>query len=145
VRQRAERARVDVSADTSDGIPPFSGEERGIKQVLLNLLSNAIKFTPEGGEISVVTQPSADGGLVITVTDNGLGMPRGEIELAFAPFVQLDSTHSKHYEGSGLGLPLVKSLVKMHGGTVRIESEIDQGTSVILHFPAERMVRDIAV
>jgi signal transduction histidine kinase len=145
VRQRAERAQVDVSADTSDGIPPFSGEERGIKQVLLNLLSNAIKFTPEGGEISVVTQPSADGGLVITVTDNGLGMPRGEIELAFAPFVQLDSTHSKHYEGSGLGLPLVKSLVEMHGGTVRIESELDQGTSVILHFPAERMVRNLAV
>jgi signal transduction histidine kinase len=145
VRQRAERAQVDVRADTSDGIPPFSGEERGIKQVMLNLLSNAIKFTPEGGEISVVTQPSADGGLVITVTDNGLGMPRGEIDLAFAPFVQLDSTHSKHYEGSGLGLPLVKSLVEMHGGTVRIESEIDQGTSVILHFPAERMVRDVAV
>ena len=145
IRQRAERAQVDVRAETSDGIPPFSGEERGIKQVLLNLLSNAIKFTQEGGEISVVTQPSADGGLVITVADNGLGIPHGEISLAFAPFVQLDSTHAKHFEGSGLGLPLVKALVEMHGGTVRIESELGQGTSVIVHFPAERMVQNLAV
>ena len=144
VNQRAERAEVAVRVETAEDIPPFNGEERGIKQILLNLLTNAIKFTPENGEISVSTQMSADGGLVITISDNGIGMLRSEIPLAFAPFVQLDSAHSRQYEGTGLGLPLVKSLVEMHGGSVRIDSEIDQGTSVVMRFPNTSMVRDVA-
>jgi signal transduction histidine kinase len=144
VNQRAERAEVAVRVETAEGIPPFNGEERGIKQILLNLLTNAIKFTPENGEISVSTQMSADGGLVITISDNGIGMLRSEIPLAFAPFVQLDSAHALQYEGTGLGLPLVKSLVEMHGGSVKIDSEVDQGTSVVVRFPNTSMVRDVA-
>ena len=142
VNQRAERAGVSVRVDTEEDMPPFNGEERGIKQILLNLLTNAIKFTPANGEITVITHMSADGALVITISDTGIGMARSEIPLAFAPFVQLDSAHSRQYEGTGLGLPLVKSLVEMHGGSVRIDSEIDQGTSVVLRFPNSSMVRE---
>lgn len=139
VRQRAAQNDIHLDVDVEQNLPPLNGEERGIKQILINLLSNAIKFTPKDGRVSVIARASADHGLVISVADTGIGIAPQDIPLAFAPFVQIDSTHARQYEGTGLGLPLVKSLVEMHGGTVRIDSEVDKGTTVIVHLPADRI------
>ena len=111
-----------------------------IKQVLLNLLSNAIKFTPEGGVISIESGHDAAGGVVICVRDTGIGIATDMIPLAFEPFGQIDSTLARKFEGTGLGLPLVKTLVELHQGNVTMDSSLGRGTSVFIAFPASRCV-----
>ncbi|MDD9914419.1 MAG: ATP-binding protein [Rhodospirillaceae bacterium] len=108
-----------------------------LRQVLLNLLTNAIKFTPEGGEITVRVERSADNGIEFTVTDTGRGIAKRDISRILEPFTQVDSTDSDQLEGTGLGLYLAKHLVEKHGGTLSIESELGVGTAVKFSLPAE--------
>ena len=109
-----------------------------IKQILLNLLSNAVKFTPEDGKVSVRASRREDGGITIEVADTGIGIPAGDIERALEPFAQVDSRLQREFEGTGLGLPLVKSMSELHDGRLIIESVVDQGTTVRVELPAER-------
>ncbi len=109
------------------------------KQILINLLSNAIKFTPNGGKVTIKSWPHPDDGYVFQVTDTGIGIALADIPKALSPFQQIDSDLNRKYEGTGLGLPLTKALVELHGGSLDLQSEVDVGTAVTVRFPAERI------
>jgi signal transduction histidine kinase len=101
-----------------------------LKQILLNLLGNAVKFTPAGGTIALSIAPTSDGRLTFRISDNGIGIPEGQIDLALAPFGQVDSRLARKYEGTGLGLPLTKHLVEIQSGTFSLSSAPGEGTTV---------------
>jgi signal transduction histidine kinase len=121
-----------------DALPPMLIDRLRTKQILLNLLSNAIKFTPENGSVAIRADRDAAGRVVICVRDTGIGVAPDMIALAFEPFRQIDSTLARESEGTGLGLPLVKKLIELHDGEVRLESTVKVGTAVFIAFPAAR-------
>jgi signal transduction histidine kinase len=116
-------------------------DERRLKQALINLLSNAVKFTPAGGCIDVDAELTPSGGVAFSVKDTGVGMKPDDIPIALDPFGQLESALSRMHQGTGLGLPLVKNLIELHGGTLRIDSQPGVGTTVSIDLPADRVVR----
>lgn len=138
----ADRCGVRLRTDHEADQPLLSGDERIVRQILLNLMNNAIKFTHEGGRVEVVTRLEPDNRLAIVVSDTGIGMDRSEIARAMEPFVQLNEDYNKTHGGTGLGLPLVRSMVKLHGGTLTIDSMKDHGTTVIVRFPAARTLAE---
>ena len=138
VRELAGKKNLALATELTPGLPRVNADERMIKQILLNLLSNAVKFTPEDGKVSVRASRREDGGITIEVADTGIGIPAGDIERALEPFAQVDSRLQREFEGTGLGLPLVKSMSELHDGRLIIESVVDQGTTVRVELPAER-------
>jgi signal transduction histidine kinase len=114
-------------------------DERRLRQILINLLSNAVKFTPEGGEVRV-TSTRRNGGLAISVIDTGIGMAAEDIPRALAPFGQIESKVRRKQEGTGLGLPLAKRFVELHGGIFTIDSKLNSGTTVTFLLPRSRMI-----
>jgi signal transduction histidine kinase len=110
-----------------------------VKQVILNLLSNALKFTDTDGTVSIETGRDGSGSIFLRVRDTGIGIPSEMISVVFEPFRQIDSALARKYEGTGLGLSLVKTFVELHGGSVGIESEVNRGTTVSLTFPQSRI------
>jgi len=117
-----------------DGELPVEGEAAKLRQIFLNLLSNAVKFTQPGGTVALT---ATDDGRTIfaTVADTGIGMSPQDIQVALTPFGQVDNRLERKYEGTGLGLPLAKSLVELHGGALDIESVIGQGTRITVRLP----------
>ncbi len=111
------------------------GETAKLRQIVLNLLSNAVKFTKPGGSLSLTVREVAGERLEIRVADSGIGMSREDIPIALAPFGQVDSSLSRRYEGTGLGLPLTKVLIELHGGQLEIASEPGVGTTVLVSLP----------
>jgi len=111
-------------------------DERLAKQMLVNLLSNAVKYTPSGGEATIRLLAGADGAATVEVKDNGVGMDQADVQKALEPFGRIDSALVSQMRGTGLGLPLVKALIELHGGRLEIDSEPGRGTTVRLHFPA---------
>jgi signal transduction histidine kinase len=109
-------------------------DPRALKQVLVNLIGNALKFTPRGGEIRISASALPEG-IEIVVADTGIGMAAADIPRALTVFGQLDNAYARRHEGSGLGLPLAKSLVELHGGTLAIESAPGAGTRVFIRLP----------
>jgi signal transduction histidine kinase len=114
------------------------GDATRIRQIFLNLLSNAVKFTPAGGGV-VLSGRADEDGFMFTVTDSGIGMTEDEAVMALQPFRQIDSSLSRRYQGTGLGLPLTKSLVSLHGGAMDIKSAPGQGTTVTVWLPRQRV------
>jgi signal transduction histidine kinase len=114
------------------------GDERLLKQALLNLLSNAAKFSHPNGRVRLNIAVAGDGGIEFRVTDQGIGMRQADIPKAMEPFVQLDGSLQRRYEGTGLGLPLAKVMVEMHGGTLTIDSVESVGTVVTIRLPPAR-------
>jgi len=141
IEQRAFDKGIDLSLSTDNGPQRIYVDARRFKQILLNLLSNAMKFTPENGEIFLETQRIDDGSFSVTVVDTGIGMDEEGLKKAMAQFGQVDSGFSRKYDGSGLGLPLTKEMVELHGGTFSVESALGLGTKVTLVFPEDRVVR----
>jgi len=141
VRELALEGDVEVKLDCGSALPPLRADERRLKQILINLLSNAVKFTPPGGKITVSVQADPARGFVVEVRDTGIGIAPEDIPKALEPFAQIDSTLSRRYEGTGLGLPLTRSLIELHGGTIHIESELGEGTLITVTFPPERIIR----
>ena len=133
VRGRAEENRLRLVYDDA-ALPEIQADPRAVKQILLNLATNAIKFTPEGGVVTIVVEPKS-AGLIIRVSDTGIGISQEDIARLAQPFEQIDSQHSRQHEGTGLGLALSKSLVELHGGNFTIESVVGQGTTVIFTLP----------
>ncbi len=109
-------------------------DDVAFRQVLMNLLSNAVKFTPRGGSVEV-TAEIRDGRCWITVADTGIGIPAEDLDRVLRPFEQQDNSYTKHSHGTGLGLPIAKSLVELQGGTLTIESAVGRGTSVTFDVP----------
>jgi signal transduction histidine kinase len=138
VEPQAEKGHVRLSARVEEGLPPLRADERRIRQVLINLLSNAVKFTPEGGRVRISCLRHG-AGVGISIADTGIGMAQDDIPKALEPFGQIDSKLARKYEGTGLGLPLAKHLVELHGGTLGIESRVNAGTTVTILFPPVRM------
>jgi two-component system cell cycle sensor histidine kinase PleC len=125
-------------------MPRIWADERAVRQVCLNLLSNAIKFTPQGGEIWLKVGWTASGGQYMSVKDTGPGIPEEEIPIVLASFGQGSNSIKSAEQGAGLGLPIAKSLVDMHGGTFTLKSKLRIGTEVIVTFPPERVMSALA-
>jgi signal transduction histidine kinase len=138
VAEMAFKADIACSMMVEPGLPSFRGDGKKLQQILINLLSNAIKFTPAGGRVDLTAGRDASGGLVFRVADTGIGIAPDKIELALMPFGQIDSTLSRKYDGAGLGLPLTKRLVDLHGGALEIVSAPGAGTTVTARFPPGR-------
>ena len=141
VRERASENDVKLTLALSEHTPNLTADARAVKQVLLNLLSNAVKFTPAGGSVVVNTVIDERGDFLVRVKDSGIGMTSDEVAIALTPFGQVESSLSRRYEGTGLGLSLSKGLVELHGGKLEIESEPQKGTCVTVRFPASRIVQ----
>jgi PAS domain S-box-containing protein len=140
VQPRAEAGGVIVTGLKPIPLPLLRADGRRLKQILLNLLSNAVKFTERGGIVSCDAYRDEDGGMVLMVTDSGIGMTEEELGIAMTAFGQVDGSLSRKHEGTGLGLPLTKGLVEAHGGEMLIKSERGKGTQVTVRFPAERVI-----
>jgi signal transduction histidine kinase/HAMP domain-containing protein len=116
-------------------VPAFvAGEKAKLRQIFLNLLSNAVKFTEPGGRVNIALRQT-DADVTVEITDTGIGMSKDDIDVALTPFGQVDNRLARRYEGTGLGLPLTKTLVDLHGGTLEIESQPQIGTVVRVRFP----------
>jgi len=134
--EQCSRAELSLTAALPDFPLRLWADGAKLRQVLLNLLSNAVKFTEPGG-VAVSAEAAADGSVTMRVVDNGIGMSAEEIPVAFAAFGQVDNRLARRYEGTGLGLPLSKALVQLHGGTITIDSTPGEGTTVIVTLPKE--------
>jgi two-component system cell cycle sensor histidine kinase PleC len=136
VETRAKEAKVHLIEKLPEKHVILSADPKRMKQVILNLLSNAVKFTPEDGKVTLsVIDDSLNGNIVINVIDTGIGIASKDISKAMAPFGQIDSSISRKYEGTGLGLPLTKKLTELMGGAFDIKSEVGLGTTITLVFP----------
>jgi signal transduction histidine kinase len=140
VHERANAAGLRLTRRIDDATPMLWADKRAVKQILINLLGNAIKFTPQGGEVSLTARPAESGSeaeplVELCVSDTGIGIPAEHIATALAAFGQVDNPMTRAQQGTGLGLPIVKSLVELHGGRFAIESEIGKGTKVIALLP----------
>ena len=144
IEGRAKEAGLTLATRLSGNLPKLWADGRAVKQIVINLLFNAVKFTPAGGKVSVHAEVDEDGCFVLSVSDTGIGIGADDIPKAFAPFSQVDGSVSREHEGSGLGLPLVKSLIELHGGTIDLESELGDGTIATIRFPADRVLDDPA-
>jgi two-component system cell cycle sensor histidine kinase PleC len=121
-------------------LPKIWADERAARQICLNLLSNAIKFTPQGGEIWIKAGWTASGGQYLSVRDTGPGIPEEEIPVVMSSFGQGTNAIKSAEQGAGLGLPIVKGLIDLHGGSFTLRSKLREGTEVIVTFPAERVM-----
>lgn len=130
-----------VLMNECQALPRMVGEEVAIKNILKNILSNALQFTPEEGRITIFSNFDHDGALRISVSDTGIGLSTKDIEKALSPFGQIDNALDRSGDGTGLGLPLSKALIKLHGGRLEILSEKGIGTTVAIIIPAERIKR----
>ena len=137
--ERAEQAKVEIRLLSEPNLPSLIADERLVRQALLNLLSNAVKFTPRGGRVEVCLSLAADGAFCVRVRDTGIGIAESDMTRVLTPFSQVESTLNRNYQGTGLGLPLTKSFVEMHGGSLELKSSLGAGTEVTLRFPSARV------
>ncbi len=140
VTLRAKKKDIALQQEVVGPLPRLWVDERAVRQVALNLLSNAIKFTPQGGQVRIKLGASADGGQYFAITDTGVGIPAAEIPIVMSSFGRGTQAQKNAEEGTGLGLPIVKGLVELHGGTFTLTSVVRQGTEVSVRFPPERVM-----
>jgi two-component system cell cycle sensor histidine kinase PleC len=138
VKGRADEAGITLIKRLPEDPPYLLADPRSLKQMLLNLMSNAIKFSSAGGTVDLVTTIGPDGGFRFDIRDTGVGIAEEHFDTILSPFGQVDTAHARDHQGTGLGLPLVKAFIEMHGGRIEIESEVDEGTTVSLFFPPDR-------
>ena len=143
VSSMAEAAGVTLAVELPAGLPLIRSDQLRFQQILLNLMSNAVKFTPAGGRVRVSAAIEADGA-IIAVEDTGIGMKAGDIAIALEPFRQIEGPLSRRFDGTGLGLPLAKALVDLHGGKLEIQSTPGAGTIVRIRLPVERIMNAAA-
>ncbi len=137
---KAAEKKIDVEVHVPDNLPKLMADKRAVNQIIINLLSNAIKFTPAGGKIQIGSGRNNEGGLFITIRDNGPGIPTHEIEAAMSAFARGSFATKKAIDGAGLGLPIVKGLMEVHGGIIAIQSGNGIGTEVTVTFPERRVL-----
>jgi two-component system, cell cycle sensor histidine kinase PleC len=140
VSARALDKQLEVASEIAPNVR-FKADRRALKQIALNLLSNAVKFTPENGRITVRGR-YARGAVTIGIQDSGIGIPRPALKKIGRPFEQVESQLTKTQHGSGLGLAIAKSLVELHGGSMRIRSRLGVGTTVVVRLPIDNPAAD---
>ncbi|MCR6734777.1 MAG: ATP-binding protein [Afipia sp.] len=144
LKLRASSRGITIHEVFEQDMPKLWGDERATRQVVLNLLSNSIKFTPPGGEIWLKVGWTASGGQYLSVKDTGSGIAEDEIPVVLASFGQGSNSIKSAEQGAGLGLPIAKSLIDMHGGTFTLKSTLRVGTEVIVTYPPERVMTALA-
>jgi two-component system, cell cycle sensor histidine kinase PleC len=137
---KAVERNIKVKVQIEQSLPKLMGDIRAVNQVLINLLTNAIKFTQKGGEVEITASINAVGAMVVSVRDNGPGIPAQELNSALVSFARGSAATTQAIDGAGLGLPIVKGLMELHGGDISIESTIGEGTNVLVTFPAKRVL-----
>lgn len=140
VKGRAHDGGVKLETHVPDDAPHLHADSRKFKQILVNLLSNAIKFTEAGGSVRIIVSVREDNGVTFQVVDTGVGIAERDIPTAFSQFGQVENQLGRHYEGTGIGLPLSRALVEQHGGTLTLASQVGAGTTATVDFPPERTV-----
>ncbi|HKW55646.1 MAG TPA: ATP-binding protein [Stellaceae bacterium] len=141
IAARVRAAGLELVTEPIAGLPMVMADERRLRQIVLNLLTNAVKFTPSGGRIVLAASVTAEGGIALSVADTGIGMRPEEIPLALETFRQVDGGLTRRQQGTGLGLPLARTLAELHGGTLAIASAPGKGTAVTVTLPRERVIR----
>jgi signal transduction histidine kinase len=139
VGERARNARVELVLDLPPDLPCLLADATGVKRVLINLMTNGIKFTEPGGSVTV-TAALTRRWLTLAVADTGVGISQADIQRVFAPFEQVDGSLARRSDGVGLGLPITRSLMRLHGGDISLSSKEGEGTTVVVRFPRERVV-----
>ncbi len=140
MNEAASDAGLEITRRFPVDLPTVRGDRRKLQQIFSNILSNAVKFTHQGGQILVESSRLQDGGVIVRINDTGIGMSNEEIEVALTPFGQVDGSRARWREGTGLGLPIANSLVELHGGQIKIQSERERGTEVLVTFPSRHAV-----
>lgn len=141
---RAKSKGIELVFNFGNNLPKLWGDERAIRQVVLNLLSNAIKFTPQSGRVTLIVTRSGDGGQLVSVKDNGPGIPEEEIETVLSSFGQGSLAQKTAEQGAGLGLPIVQKIIELHQGRFDMFSKLRFGTEVIATFPRARVMDALA-
>jgi two-component system, cell cycle sensor histidine kinase PleC len=141
---RARNKDIVINESLQAALPRLWADERSMRQIVLNLLGNAIKFTPQGGEVVIKVGWTASSGQYLSVCDNGPGIPANEIDTVQTSFGRGAAAIKSAEQGSGLGLPIVKALAEMHGGSFKLKSEVGVGTEAIVIFPPERVMQALA-
>jgi signal transduction histidine kinase len=144
MRDRAQAAGIKLMQELPPDLPYVQGDSRRLKQILINLLSNAVKFTPSGGRVTMRAREGGDG-FRLVVEDTGIGIASEDLEKALRPFGQIDSRLARKYQGTGLGLPLARSMAELHGGKLVIDSTPGQGTIATVWLPRSRIVQPAAL
>ena len=134
-RLLAQEANITLVNKISPTLPPLRADGVKLRQIFTNLISNAIKFTPEGGQVTLEARQLDDGRIAGIVSDTGIGMTQQDIQIALTPFGQVDGGRSRWRDGTGLGLPIAKSLVELHSGEIRVNSVKNEGTQIWVLLP----------
>lgn len=142
LKLRAETKGLRIVEQYDFGMQDLWVDERAVRQICLNLISNAVKFTPRGGTITLIAAETEDGGQMISVLDTGPGIPEAEIPNVLEAFGQGSLAHQTAEGGTGLGLPIVRKLVELHGGHFELSSKLRKGTVVSACFPRTRVLND---
>jgi two-component system cell cycle sensor histidine kinase PleC len=143
-RMLTTEARIKMQISIAPDLPAVRGDALKLKQVFTNILANAVKFTPADGIVSIESRRTGTNGVVILIRDSGLGMSAEEIEIAMTPFGQVDGGRSRWREGAGLGLPIAKALIELHGGRLEVRSTKGTGTDVAIVLPARDSVNAVS-
>ena len=143
-RLMAQSAGLTLVETVEPDVPAIVGDSVKLREVFTNLISNALKFTRSGGSVTIKAVRSPAGAAMIQVIDTGVGMSEQDLSIALTPFGQVDATHARWREGTGLGLPIAKALVQLHGGELRIKSQKDLGTEVTVLLPFRRKQQQLA-
>ncbi|KGK98878.1 histidine kinase [Methanococcoides methylutens] len=138
IKPLAQKKAIKLAINIEEGISTINADKTKFKQILYNLLSNAIKFTDEKGEVHLIVT-CVDNQLKISVTDTGIGIAQENIEKIFQPFKQIESDNSRNYQGTGLGLVLVKTFVELHGGNIEVKSKKEAGSTFTFTIPIDEM------
>jgi two-component system cell cycle sensor histidine kinase PleC len=139
-RFAAQDAGVALEHQIAADLPPVRGDSSKLRQIFNNIISNAIKFTHKDGSVRLEAARLADGGVVVLIRDTGVGMSEEELRIALTPFGQVDGGRSRWREGTGLGLPIAKALVELHGGQLEVQSVKDKGTEIAIILPSRHQV-----
>jgi PAS domain S-box-containing protein len=140
IARTAATAGVTLERDITDQPVTIRADAQRLRQVMLNVAGNAVKFTPRGGSVAVTMRPDMRGGAIITVADSGVGISEANLQHVFEPFWQADSGLDRLKEGAGIGLPLARQLIALHGGRLELESRLGEGTKVTILLPEQRVI-----
>ena len=135
-RTAAREAGISLNSEVAANLPLVRGDAAKLQQAFTNLVSNAIKFTLRGGAVKLEAVRLNDGGVGVMIRDTGVGMSTDELKLATIPFGQVDGGRARWREGTGLGLPIARSLIELHGGQMTIKSEKGMGTEIGVILPS---------
>ncbi len=142
VKEQANKKNIQLDSQIEIGLGCVELDERRIKQVLINLLTNAVKFTPDGGKVSLKAWgDSQEEQIIFSVIDTGIGIKPENMDKLFESFVQIESSLSRRYEGTGLGLALVKNIIELHGGSISVTSEVEKGSQFTVILPWKKTIQ----